>query len=247
MQGKPNVSLQLVFEDRYCVTLQELVLALVNDQPEFADAPVALPPPFTALGTGGFAKELPKVLGQKLQHTMSPPTLVIAVADADRPTNLLATQRAAPGGTTAADDAWIDAFERDWLAHLCERTDIAPHRDRLAVCIIRWSKESILSAATAALLRRKKGAARSVIDRCEPPLDPKRDKDFVTTYRRPDQCMDAVVQSWSQRPYQKSREGDDLAREIANMPEALDEVRRRSPDVVRLVNLIADHARAQRK
>jgi hypothetical protein len=245
MQADSFVSLQLVFEDRYCETFQQLVVALVNDQPEFADAPVELPPPFTAGGTGGFARELPKVLGQKLQRTRSQPTMVIAVADADRPQNLLTKPRPAPIGASELT-TWIAEFERDWLAHLRTDPQIAPHSDRLAVCIIRWSKESVISAATSALLQRRKGAAQSVLDACTPRLDAIANDEFVSVYRRPDQCMDAVVQRWLGRPYKKGREGSDLLGEIARMPEARDEVRRRSPDVVRLVTLIADHARAQR-
>lgn len=233
--------IQLVFEDEYCKTLQELVVALCNDRislrasDEGVDS-IELPTAMTAGGDRNFANVLGPALGRPLAETRERPELVVAIADADRPDNLVSGFRAAPGGS--ADDAWLVDLEARWFDALCTDPRVSPHQARLRTCVLRWNKESVLIAARPILLNRKRGAAQSVLDGCVPAYESVADDNFTATYRDPAGCMDRVAQALFGRGYRKGREGNDLTREIAWSSEARNDVWRRCPDLRRLVEII---------
>lgn len=234
------VPVQLVFEDDYCKTLQQLVAALCDDRltAQARAQTIELPEAMTAGGDRNFANVLGPALGRPLAETKAVPARVIAIADADRPQNLVAGFRAAPGG--AADDAWVLELESRWRAQLIADPRVAPHQERLRVWALRWNKESILIAARSQLLRRKRGVAQTVIDACSPAYDSAPGATFTQTFRDPARCMDRVARSVYGRSYKKGIEGNDLTRDIAFDEAARREVDDRCPDLRRLVDSILE-------
>lgn len=62
----------------------------------------------------------------------------------------------------------------------------------------------------------------------------------MTTFRRPDECMDQVVREIAGRKYKKSRDDEDiLARHIKPSDARRAEVLRRCPDLERLLAALA--------
>lgn len=231
---------QLMFEDEYCKTLQWLVVELCSDQltASGGDANVELPEAMTARGDRGFCNHLGFALGHPLAQTKAPPSRVIAIADADRPQNLVPGFRSAPGGS--ADDAWVTDLESQWRARLVSDSRVAEHEARLRVCVLRWNKESILIAARSVLLRRKRGRVQTVLDACSPTYDDATAAGFTQTFRDPAACMNRVSQCLERRSYNKGTLGNDLTREIALDPVARREVSERCPDLRRMVALIVE-------
>lgn len=232
----------VAYEDDYCRALHNVVKALLRER----GGNVSLSDPQTAQGTGNFARYVGPWLGQRLRETREQPAGVVLVADADRPGNLVTNHPGPPReGPAAEDDAWIKGLEDAWRASLIQRASLDANRAScLRVLCVRWNKESVLVAALSALRAwaPSAGSLDAVLKSCPPEPDAVADVEYTATFRRPARCMDTVTRGVAERPYKKGRDDVDIMDMIHQSPAALDEVQRRCPDLVRLVEKITEVA-----
>jgi hypothetical protein len=236
-------SIVIAYEDQYCDKLHLLIKALRRDRGQ----PGLCLEARSVHGTGGFAKEVPRILRTLLKQTRRPPDRVVCLADADRPQNLTRDAPPIPGvGGRAALDAWVVALEAAWHKALLRDAPLqADAAAKLTVVCLRWSKESLLAASPEALLayaeeQQRREQVTALLKRCEPCPTGVDDSDFVTTFRRPNECMDQVVREIAGRKYKKGRDDEDiLARHIKPSDARRAEVLRRCPDLERLLAALA--------
>src|SRR5690606_33589267 len=112
-------------------------------------------------------------------------------------------------------NAWVLELERRWHDSLVRDAHLdSPSAARLSVTCLRWNKESLLIACPEALLEHAARQARrdqvaSVLSACSPCPTILDDGDFVASFRRPEDCMDRVIQAVADRNYKKGRDDDD--------------------------------------
>lgn len=230
----------LAYEDKYIEHLHRLVKAIRRDR---GGAPCVIESESVG-GTGKFERELGPMLGRRDKRTRAPAARVICVADADRPTNLAAgSAPPRPAQETAATlDAWVVSLEDAWRAHLIAKARISPDDvPRVAVCCVRWSKESLLIACPDALIEHAGINAEEVRDQiraCDPDPDTTPDAEYCVRYQSPSRCMDQVIKRGSGRRYKKGRDDEDILNIIASDPRRLAQVAARCPDIARLADMI---------
>lgn len=238
-------SIVVIFEDEYCDDLFHLLKTIRTK--DLAMPSVAIHGPMSAKGTGGFAAELNRVLPLRFPRGPLPASaadIVICVADADRPANLI--------GKAAADAiakrepsmglSWVLELERLWLNDL--QSKVRPGSSpQLATCCLRWSKESLLIAGLTTLREYCDDHRRSLFDdeltRCKP-SNPQSitDESFVSTFRDPQGCIHRITMAGRDKPYKKGIDDAALLNEIRrNDPERAC-VAARCPDIVRLAKMI---------
>ena len=233
----------VAYEDKYCDAFHLLVKALRRDQ-GLGDVILERA---TVRGTGGFMRDVPKLLRLPMKQTKRPPDLLVCVADADRPKNLVPDAPACPtGNDLKALDAWVEALESSWKDRLVTENRLgAPDATRLRGLFIRWNKESLLTASPEALedhgnVLQRGQALAGLLAACSPPPATVADIDFLATYRTPQRCMNDVITTVAKRKYKKGRDDEDIIRErIAPDRTRRDQVFRRCPDLARLVQLLA--------
>lgn len=239
MNSSTQRSIVIAYEDQYCDALHGLIKRLRRDH----DLPGLCLDSHTVRGTGGFAKEVPKLLRTPRKQTRRPPDRVVCLADADRPKNLTPDSPPVPtAGGKAAQDTWVIALERAWKQALIRSMPTQPDAEtRLAVVCLRWSKESLLAASPEALLayaeeQQRREQVTALLERCKPCPTAVGDSDFVTTFRRPVECMDQVVREIADRKYKKGRDDDDiLTRHVTPNEARRAEILKRCPDLGRLL------------
>lgn len=231
-------SVVVVYEDEYCEELHRLVKRLRKESGRGG-----VLEPATATGTGGFQRDLPRILRTPLRFPKAPPDLVICVGDADTPANLVEGAPLPPGGAT---DRWVAEFEAHWRETLIKKARLSPaDGERVRTIVLRWNQESVLVAAPAAIVdyaRRydREAPVRSLLAACDPSPLGLADAAFVDTYRHPGRCINDLMRAiFPARKYKKGRDNDDILRDhILPSPERVAEVRARCPDLVRLVDAI---------
>ena len=140
----------LAFEDQYYPELFALIKRLRRDRGLEGMALFGT----SVRGTGGFINEVPTLLRIPPGQANVLPDLVVCLADADRPGNLMPGASNAPitdDGRTL--DEWVLQFEGAWREYLLQTARISPQDHvRVTTVCLRWSKESLLVASPDALL-----------------------------------------------------------------------------------------------
>lgn len=233
-------SVVLFYEDEYYDELHKLVKRLRKASGRGGELVLE---PWSALGTGGFQRDLSRILRTPLKYPKAPPDLVICVGDADRPANLVKGALPSPDGPTAR---WVESFEADWKEALVKSARLTPKdAERVRTVVLRWNQESVLLSSPAALLayarkHDREIEVRAMLAACHPSPLTLKDADFVDTYRHPDRCMDEIVRAiFKVRRYKKGRDNEDILRDhVLQEPERIAEIRTRCPDLVRLLEAI---------
>jgi hypothetical protein len=235
-------SIVIAYEDKYCEGLHGLIKGLRRDH-GLGGIILELQ---TVRGTGGFVNDVPLLLRRALKQTKRVPDRLVCLADADRPQNLVPNAQPAPvGDDAAALLQWVLELEMSWKDFLVREGRLPEESAaRLRVICMRWSKESLLISSPDAL-REYAGDRRplveQVLEACAPPPRTLADEEFIVRYRRPDQCMDRVIQPIHGHRYKKGLHDEDLLREQIS-PHAVRraEVLRRCPDLGRLLSELVD-------
>ncbi len=233
-------SIIIAYEDAYCEALHGLIKRLRVDH----GMPGLVLEPRTVRGTGGFVNEVPKLLRSPLKQTKRPPDLLVCLADADRPQNLV--PNAPPAPTNDDKEAlvkWALDLEKSWLDYLVQKSPIpADSAERLRVICLRWNKESLFLASPDALLDHAlkyehHAQVKSLLDSCSPCPTTLADEDFILRYRKPEGCMNAVFQAVKSRNYKKGLDDEDLLRDQISPNEVRRaQVLKRCPDLGRLLH-----------
>lgn len=231
----------IAFEDQYYEELYKLIKRLRRDRGLPGIALFGR----SVRGTGGLARELPRLLRMPPGEAKILPDLVVCLGDADKPGNLVPGAAGAPGEERGAQDAWIAEFERVWLASLLRTGAIAAQdHERVRVVCMRWNKESVLIAGPDALLERaeqrgRRGAVEKLLDECVPVPGTLADDEYCVRYRTPQRCLDRVFQALEDRNYKKGRDDEDLLRDhISPDPGHRGRLLRRCPDLGRLLGVL---------
>lgn len=237
-------SIVVAYEDQYCDALHLFLKNLRRDHGAAGIVLEARP----VGGTGNFTREAPKHLRLPLAQTKTPPDRVVCLGDADKPTNLTADAPVRPvEASTAALDAWILDLERTWRTSLIRGAKLSdPDAARLSTVCLRWNKESLLIACPDALVSyaQKLGGDAAVrtwlTTRCDPDPHHVLDREYTSTYRRPDQCMGDVIRQFAGRSYKKGRDDEDILKQhVIPDPQRRAQVLARCPDLARLVAELA--------
>lgn len=227
----------LLFEDSYFKKLEVLVRKMRKDINPDATLPVEAA---SVNGYSNFSKEIARALRTPLMRKHDPPSIIIAVGDADR-AHEFGAKIPKPPLPPATSNTWIAEAEWRWWSWLKDTTNTTEGQERLAVCLLRWSKENILTASPEMLLEalpeQIRHRSQTFLDACAPPPRTAVPEDFLL-YRRPEKCLKDYYQSVNKQ-FNKNREGDDLLERIANSRQARDRVRARLPDLGRLAQFLA--------
>lgn len=234
----------LAYEDKYFAQLHTLVKALRRD----LGRATTIIEGEGVNGTGGFQNELGRQLGRRDKRTKAPASLVICVADADRPQNLAGSNAPAKpqDATPEALDAWVLELEGAWKKRLLEDSRVNPSEaSRVEVVCLRWSKESLLVSCPDALLdfagSTNAAALRNLFARCDPDPTTATDDMFMVRYARPGACMDDVVRAATAgtHKYKKGLHDEDILREhIHPRMDRRRQLLARCPDLLRLLDRI---------
>ncbi len=224
----------LVYEDAKFLGLDVLVRRVRQHVEPGSSAPLEA---VTVHGTGGFKKDVPLHLTKGPARLDKPPAYLIAVADADRPGNLV------PGfaGKLDSNEA-TEEFRLSWQAYL--RSEVpAPARPRIECSLIRWSQESLLTSLPEVLVEwagDKRQQLETHLSKCTPDPRTIADVDFVGSYGDPQQCMKDVVSVVRQEKYNKARHNGAILNIVngAHIRNLLD----RSPDMRTLANILKNAA-----
>lgn len=210
----------LVYEDAHHDQLDKLVRRLRSSR-----APLEA---VTAAGDGGFIREVHAALTRGSTRC----AFVLAVADGDRPGNLV---RGFNGDLSVR--ANFLKLRREWLKNLRASVPEAV-RSRVFCSVLRWSQESLLTAAPeilSAWTGSTDAAVSAFFAACTPNPTLVRDADFLGTYRKPLDCLDQLTRKFRGHKFGKNREGLDMMKRLVDQP---DKVLDRSPDMKSLVKLL---------
>lgn len=230
-------AIRIVYEDSYYESLDKLVRRVRRDS---TDAPDLLLECVSAQGAGGFLEEARKALRAPMQSTKQRPDAVVLIADGDQPKNLVPNAAKAPSNTSSEQlNSWATTLESQWKDSLV-KNGLGGNLHTFVLC---WSKESLLIAATNALLERagtQANAVQEVFNACKPqsPLTVS-DEMFTSTFTTPTDCLHSVFRALEQRNYKKGRDDEDLLRNhITPSAPHRSQVLQRCPDLLRLAELL---------
>ena len=232
-------SIVIAYENAYCEALHGLIKRLRMDQ----GLPGLILESRTVRGTGGFVNQVPKLLRTPLKQTKRPPDLLVCLADADAPQNLVPSASAAPAAAdNSALELWALEFEKSWFDYLVQKSPVpADSTERLRVICLRWNKESLFLASPDALLDyafkyEQHAGVKKLLEACVPCPTTLPDQDFILRYRTPAACMNAVFQGIHARTYKKGLHDEDLLRDHISPDEGRRaQVLTRCPDLGRLL------------
>lgn len=232
----------LAFEDQYYPELFALIKRLRRDRGLEGMALFGT----SVRGTGGFINEVPKLLRIPPGQANVLPDLVVCLADADRPGNLLPGASDSPNtDNRRALDEWVLQFEGAWREYLLQKARISPQDHvRVRTVCLRWSKESLLVASPDALLehaakRERREEVQTILDQCQPSPIGLADHEYGLRYRSPEDCLNRIFYALEGRSYKKGRHDEDLLREyISRDPGHRGQVLRRCPDLARLLAVL---------
>lgn len=216
----------LAYEDRYHEGLDKLLRkfrARISPSAQLALEPTPVD------GTGGFVSDI-AMLARVGIPRRGQPTYVIAVADADRPANLV------PGWSSRLGSARdLARLRREWRKVLRGRA--GAHAHRVGVAIIRWSQESVMLAAPEVLLglsAANRPQVEKLLEACVPDPRSASPEHFVDTYREPQRCMERVTRAAYDERFNKARHGVDVMKRINDTDALIDPLMQRCPDIRRL-------------
>lgn len=238
-------SIVIAYEDKYFNKLHDLVKRLRKDRGDVGH--VIEPRPIQ--GTGNFIREVPSLMRTPLAYPKHPPDLVVCLADADRPGNLVPNAPPAPMSKIAAElDAWVLNLEQAWRQHLAKQCNLDEKAAaRLRTVCLRWNKESLLLSSPEALCdyAREYGceaAVRATLAGCSPSPLELADGAFFAEYRDPEGCMHLVCKKIHDRKYKKGIHDENILNKYvlaAGADARRAEILRRSPDLARLLDVLA--------
>lgn len=232
----------LAFEDQYYEELFTLIKRLRRDQGLAGMVLFGT----SVRGTGGFINEVPKLLRIPPGQASVLPDLVVCLADADRPGNLLPGAADSPiSDDGRALDEWVTQFEGAWREYLLTTARISPQDHvRVRTVCLRWSKESLLVASPDALLehaakRERRAEVQTILDQCRPSPIGLADQEYGLRYRSPEDCLNRIFAALEGRSYKKGRHDEDLLRDyISRDPGHRGRLLRRCPDLARLLAVL---------
>lgn len=232
----------LAFEDQYYEELFTLIKRLRRDQGLAGMVLFGT----SVRGTGGFINEVPKLLRIPPGQASVLPDLVVCLADADRPGNLLPGAADSPiSDDGRALDEWVTQFEGAWREYLLTTARISPQDHvRVTTVCLRWSKESLLVASPDVLLehaakRERRAEVQTILDQCRPSPIGLADQEYSLRYRSPEDCLNQIFAAIEGRSYKKGRHDEDLLRDyISRDPGHRGRLLRRCPDLARLLAVL---------